>query len=135
VFEDYQITFEQRTFLQTALKDGLRTNDTKVLPLQGKNLRLTSTLFDNDAIVLEKGQVKAVALVSTKSGRAVTMKCEGWPYFGIWSKKGNREFVCLEPWYGIADHVLSEQQLEKKEGIIRLDPEGRFSCSFQVQIT
>ena len=39
-----------------------------------------------------------------------------FPFLGIWSVK-DADFICLEPWCGIADSVNSNQQLEYKEGI------------------
>jgi galactose mutarotase-like enzyme len=44
---------------------------------------------------------------------------KNWPYFGIWSKKGS-PFVCLEPWYGLADSEDHNQELTEKEGILKL---------------
>ena len=132
---DFHLVFEKHALLQTGLDDGLRTNDTKVVPMQGKTIVLTPTLFDSDALVFENGQVEKVSLVSKVSGRGVTMECEGWPYFGIWSKKGNQEFVCLEPWYGVADSIASTQKLEEKDGIIRLEAGAAFLCHFSFTIT
>jgi galactose mutarotase-like enzyme len=129
-FEDHYLEFEKENYLQTLLSDGLRSSTTRVLPLQGKKLFLTPSLFNDDALVFENSQVSEISLRSSKSGRGVTIRSENWPYFGIWSKKGCTEFVCLEPWYGIADHEKSHQQLEEKDGIIRLGPGKQFTCSF-----
>lgn len=132
-FTDYHIRFEKYSFLQTALRDGLRTRDTKLLPLDEKRLPLTETLFDQDALVFEDGQINEVSLVSA-SGRSVTLRCQDWPYFGIWSKKGCREFVCLEPWCGVADAIDSSQELTEKEGINELNPKSEFEAHFTVGI-
>ena len=40
-------------------------------------------------------------------------------YFGIWAAK-DANFVCLEPWCGIADGINHNQILKDKEGIISL---------------
>ena len=42
-----------------------------------------------------------------------------FPYFGIWAAK-NANFVCLEPWCGIADSESHNQELAEKEGINKL---------------
>jgi galactose mutarotase-like enzyme len=44
---------------------------------------------------------------------------EGFPFLGIWSAP-NADFVCIEPWCGIADSESHNQQLVNKEGIIKL---------------
>jgi galactose mutarotase-like enzyme len=129
-FEDYYIEFEHDTFLQTVLQDGLRSSTNKVLPLVGKKLYLSENLFDEDALVFENHQISKISLRSSKSDHKITMECKDWPYYGIWSKKGCTEFVCLEPWYGIADREDTTGELSKKEGIITLDPSQKFDCSF-----
>lgn len=129
-FEDYYIEFEPATFIQTELKNGLRSTQKKPFVLDDHKLFLTKTLFDQDALVFENNQINSVSLRSLKSDHSVVMKCENWPCFGIWSKKGCREFVCLEPWYGIADKEGDVGDLEQKEGMISLEPEKQFNCSF-----
>ncbi len=130
-FQDYYIEFYHDTFLQTVLQDGLRSTTNKVLPLVGKKLYLSANLFDDDALVFENHQVSKISLCSSKSQHKITMECKDWPYYGIWSKKGCTEFVCLEPWYGIADRVDSTGEFPKKEGLISLEPSEKFDCSFQ----
>ena len=129
-FTDYCLRFEKYSILQTVLHGGLRGKETRLVPLDEKKLQLSETLFDNDALVFENSQINEISLLSKKSGRGVSIVCEGWPYFGVWSKKSNTEFICLEPWYGVADHVDSNQQFTDKEGMIALDPGRTFSCSF-----
>ncbi|MCC3145289.1 hypothetical protein LJ207_08135 [Halanaerobium sp. Z-7514] len=43
-------------------------------------------------------------------------------------------FVCIEPWYGIADSVDSTGDLKNKEGIIRLKSGKEFSCQHSIEI-
>jgi galactose mutarotase-like enzyme len=52
---------------------------------------------------------------------------------GIWGKE-HLPFVCLEPWHGIADFINHDQNLENKEGIIKL-AEGRgFSFTYTIEM-
>lgn len=132
-FTDYFILFEKYSLMQTVLHGGLRGKETRMLPLDEKRLPLTPTLFDEDALVFGNGQVNRVSLISSVTGRGVELISEDWPYFGIWSKKGNREFVCLEPWFGVADSMESTGRLEEKEGIMTLEAGQTFSCSFSVR--
>lgn len=133
-FEDYYLAFESSDLVLTELNNGLRKQDKKPLQLKEKNLHLSSTLFDQDALVFENSQIGRIHLRSDRSGHEISMECAGWPYFGIWSKKGCREFVCLEPWFGIADAEISDQQLLQKEGIISLEAGKSFSCSFAISL-
>lgn len=132
-YNQYYIQLEQRNFLQTQLRDGLRTNDTRLVPLEEKNLRLSPTLFDQDALVFENGQINSAVLCSDSRGPVVKLHCKGWPFFGIWAKKGCDEFVCLEPWQGIADHSETSGRLEDKEGMLQLEPGQRHNCQFLME--
>lgn len=131
-FEDHYLEFESNSFSQTTLNNGLRTDLKPPIKLKDKKLYLTKELFNNDALVFEGQQINSVSLCSSASKHKITLQCDGWPYFGIWTKKGNRQFVCLEPWYGIADHENSANQLSKKEGIIQLAPNAEFEAKFSL---
>lgn len=131
-FEDYYLEFESSHFQLTELNNGLRKSTKTELELTGKKLQLSKTLFDKDALVFENKQINRIALRSDKSGHEISMECQNWPYFGIWSKKGSEQFVCLEPWYGIADREDSSQNLQQKDGIIPLESQKEFNCSFSV---
>ncbi|PBQ32058.1 hypothetical protein CNR22_09845 [Sphingobacteriaceae bacterium] len=131
-FDDYYLEFESSHYQVTALNNGLRKSTKADLELKGKRLQLSKTLFDRDALVFENNQINSISLKSDKSSHNITMECKNWPYFGIWAKKGSEEFICLEPWYGIADRENSTQDLEQKDGIISLDAKKEFACSFSV---
>ncbi len=62
------------------------------------------------------------------------MDFKGFPYVGIWSPI-NREgrisdFICIEPWYGIADTVSKPQELSEKKGIQLLESGSKFEASY-----
>lgn len=80
---------------------------------------LKKELFLEDALVFKDLQSNSVSLKSTKHEHGLDLNFAGFPYMGIWAAK-NADFVCIEPWCGIADNVLADQQLKNKEGINRL---------------
>jgi galactose mutarotase-like enzyme len=131
-FEDYYFEFESSNLRVTELNNGLRKNTKKDLHLAKNKLFLSETLFDNDALVFENNQVNKISLRSLKSAHNITLECHNWPYFGIWSKERCKEYVCMEPWYGVADSESSNQDFIQKDGIIKLDPQKEFNCSFAV---
>ncbi len=134
-FEDYNLLFEKDTFQLTELSDGLLGKNKHTLRLPNNCMTLSKTTFDKDALVFENSQINKISLYSTKSSHSITMNCEQWPYFGIWSKKSSSDFVCLEPWFGVADSIDSNQEFTEKRGIIKLAPKkefrSRFSITFQ----
>ncbi len=134
-FDGYELVPEGRnTFRITSLNNGLITNTTRELPLTSGKLKLTTELFDADALVFENGQVNSVEVRSKATGHGVRLESDLWPYFGIWSKKGCKRFVCLEPWFGVADHENSTQDLTQKKGIIKLEPKGIFNAKYSIQM-
>jgi galactose mutarotase-like enzyme len=135
--ESYYLEFEQPEYQLTELSNGLRTDATRKLEMFENKLYLSEQLFENDALVFENNQINRVSLCSTKNKHKITLECEGWPYFGIWSKSGTgfkQQFICLEPWCGIADKESTNGQLAEKEGVIALEPGKTFDCSFAVTI-
>jgi galactose mutarotase-like enzyme len=131
-FEDYILEFEEGVYKQTLLEGGLLSEDTKNIELSHNQLPLSLSLFDRDALVLENNQVNKISLKHRSGFSQITMHCEGWPYFGIWSKKGCNRFVCLEPWYGVADSNKAEGDISKKKGILSLEAGKEFKASFSL---
>jgi galactose mutarotase-like enzyme len=52
---------------------------------------------------------------------------------GIWAKP-NANYVCIEPWLGIADSIDSNRNFEDKEGIVKLEPKSNFVASYSITI-
>ncbi len=131
-FEDYYLEFEKDMFSITKLNNGLRTDVSSTLNLKDKKLFLKKELFDNDALVFENSQINSISLCSSKSNHKIILQCNNWPYFGIWTKKGNTQFICLEPWYGIADSETTANELSKNDGVIQIAPGKDFKAQFSL---
>jgi galactose mutarotase-like enzyme len=132
-FEDMELIFPSKNeLIINTLNDGLIKPQTKQVQLTNNRLAITKELFDNDALVMMNNQIDDVYLLSKKSQLGVKMTCKHWPYFGIWTKKHTNQFICLEPWYGIADIESSNGDFEKKEGIITVLPKNYFKCEFDI---
>ena len=132
-FEDYNLIFPLKNqLIINTLNDGLIKESTQIISLINNNLKVSKSLFDNDALVLMNSQIEKISLISTQTNHGVTMECENCPYFGIWTKKNSEKFICLEPWYGIADMENSKSNIANKTGIIKLEPEQNFNCSYTI---
>jgi len=131
-FEDYYLEFEQPGTIQRwTLQNNLINTHPKPF-LQGqKILPLSRELFENDAVILKHLSSGTCSLKSRASRHGLTMKMQGFPYFGIWSAPG-APFVCLEPWHGLADSLYHNQRLEEKEGIIKLDAQETWKKSWSI---
>jgi galactose mutarotase-like enzyme len=134
-YDDYYLQFEKP---ETAgrwpiSKDGLI--ETSSIPLLDKTnkLPLTKALFSKDALVLKQLGSCSVDLRSDKDAAGLSFSLKGFPFLGIWAAPG-ADFVCIEPWCGIADSVNAGQQLEEKEGIERLETGTTFERSWSITL-
>lgn len=132
LFEDYYLKFEKTDLNITELNEGLLTEQLTPLKLEEDILHLNSQTFDNDALVFLNNQINTISLLSKKSTHKIQLNCKNWPYFGIWSKKGCTRFICLEPWYGVADDERTNQSFLEKAGLIKLEAKKQFDCSFSI---
>ena len=96
-------------------------------------LPLTKELFWEDALVFKQLSSNKISIKSDSTPHGIQMDISGFPYLGIWAAKG-ADFVCLEPWCGIADSVNTDQQLTNKEGINCLAAHETFSCTWMITL-
>jgi galactose mutarotase-like enzyme len=134
-YEDYYFEFsENEESGRWPLSiEGLVENES--LPfLQSQNkLQLTKELFYKDAIVFKNLNSTSISVVSDKTPHGVKVEFEGFPYMGIWAAK-DANFVCIEPWCGIADNVNASGNLEDKEGVQSLPPHEQFEKTYSIEV-
>lgn len=99
-------------------------------------INVSRETFSNDAIVFcNEGAPVEVVLKSKKHNHQVKMTSDDTLALGIWScypKDG--QYVCLEPWWSIADTADTTQDFRKKYGIKTLAPNETFNASFKIAI-
>lgn len=133
-FTDYYIEFEKaETADRHLLTDGLFNGKTGKFLNNEKRMNLSEDPFLADAIVLKNLNSDFLKLKSTKSDYELTFHFRGFPYLGIW-KKPEAPFICIEPWFGLADRTDFNGTFEEREGVVAL-PEGeKFVCAYSVEI-
>ncbi len=134
-YTDYYLQFDQS---ETAPRwpisaDGLIEQSPLPLLEDTNRLKLSKTLFQKDALVLKGMASTIVTLGSNKTPHGFRFDYPGFPFFGIWAAK-NADFVCIEPWCGIADSVNTNQRLEDKEGINKLAADETFTRTWTVTV-
>jgi galactose mutarotase-like enzyme len=134
-YQDYVLEFNKT---ETAGRWPLDENgliDTEPYPFfQGsKTVALRKALFNRDAVVLKHLNSDTVRLVSNATNHGLTFCFEGFPYLGLWAAK-DADFLCIEPWCGIADGVDASGEWPDKEGLNELAAGKTFERSWQVNL-
>lgn len=133
--EDYLIQFDKtETANRLCIENGLISSRQTPFLENQLSFSLSVDLFKDDALVLGGLKSKTITLKSQKTGKFVEMDITGFPYLGIWSKPGGAPFVCLEPWYGLADGVGSNHDFKSKVGIQKLELGQEFACAYTIKI-
>jgi galactose mutarotase-like enzyme len=134
-YNDYYLEFNKTENAGRWLisKEGLI--ETRATPLLNntQKLPLAKELFYTDAIVFKQLRSDKVKLVSNTKEEIFEFEFAGFPYLGIWAAR-DADFVCIEPWCGIADSVTSNQQLIEKEGINSLDSTDQFERNWKLTV-
>jgi galactose mutarotase-like enzyme len=133
-YTDYYLEFnaDQELSHWPISPEGLIEKKPYPLIMRSGVLPLTREMFFKDALVFKHPESSLVSLKASKTGHGLDFDISGFSYLGIWAAK-NADFVCIEPWCGIADSVDSDQQLIYKEGINRLSPGELFEREWKVR--
>lgn len=111
---------------------GLIQDDTVPSPVDGRRLALDHTLFANDALIWDRLESRGLTYASP-DGPSLRFDFPDTPWLGIWQKPG-ANFICIEPWAGMADPVGHDGDFTKKPGIMMLEPGQRRSFRMDVGI-
>ena len=134
-YEDYYLQFShtEDTGIWPLTSEGLIATIPVPLFKSADRLLLRKELFYKDALVFKHLASHAISVLNYKTSHGVKVTFQGFPYMGIWAAKDS-DFVCIEPWCGIADSVNAAGNLEDKEGIIALEAKGRFEIGYGIKV-
>ena len=113
---DCYIQFDIAGSLKCSTIDGYLVGDrVDTYELEDGMLRIDEHLFDNDALIIEKQNIKKVSLCDPKKQAFLTIEMDA-PLFGIWRPADpGAPFVCIEPWYGRSDRIRYAGELRDRE--------------------
>jgi len=134
-FEDYYVCFSrvENAGRYPLSAEGLLETQPELMLHNTEKLPLRHSLFQEDALVFKHLQSASITVESAKTDRGFTVYFEDFPYLGLWTKK-DANFLCVEPWCGIADNVNATGELTVKEGIISLHPNEIFERQWSVEV-
>ena len=131
-YEAYYLKFEKKEFADRwpITDKGLISKKSEPFFAGDNILALSKSLFSKDALVFKDLASRSIVLESENS-HGIRMEFAGFPYFGIWAAK-HADFICLEPWCGIADSEEHSKNLYEKEGINVLEGSATFERTWSV---
>ncbi|EAD1455893.1 aldose 1-epimerase family protein [Listeria monocytogenes] len=135
-FEDYYLDFGTEENLETLCLEGpYRSGEIKkIVDEPARYLPLSYDLFKNDALIFEALKQKAMTIKSDKTPHFVKVSFPEFPFVGVWTAKAGTPFLCIEPWYGIADGAGESVELRDKAGIEHLEPEAVFASEYEITV-
>ena len=134
-YDDYYLQFNQKESAEIwpLTEDGLVKTGSVFFFDNEDQFPLNKEMFAKDALVFKSLQSDSISLRSDKTNHGLTVHFPGFPYFGLWAAN-NANFVCIEPWCGIADSENASGNLEEKEGIMALTPKEIFNKSYSIEV-
>ncbi|EKZ0313702.1 aldose 1-epimerase family protein [Listeria monocytogenes] len=135
-FEDYYLDFGTEENLETLCLEGpYRSGEIKkIVEEPARYLPLSYDLFKNDALIFEALKQKEMTIKSDKTPHFVKVSFPEFPFVGVWTAKPGTPFLCIEPWYGIADGAGESVELRDKAGIEHLEPEAVFASEYEITV-
>ena len=133
-YSDYFLQFNEleTTGIYPLSPEGLIELEQLPMLDNTNQLALTKQLFYKDALVFKKLQSTSISILNNKNSNGLKLSYQDFPYMGIWAAK-NADFVCIEPWCGIADNVATSGKLEEKEGMNELAANAIFLRTWTVE--
>ena len=132
LFEAYEIEFEHENPEYHLLDQNLLSDKIKQLLLNDKRLLLNYDLFKDDALVFLSTPSKTITIIEN-SNTLLKVHFDDFPDLGIWTKL-EAPFICIEPWFGFADHITTSSLLKDKKNILTLNKYATFESEFIIEI-
>jgi galactose mutarotase-like enzyme len=107
--------------------------DPRPTPVDGRVLHLHDTLFDDDAVIFDRLNSRKITY-GAPGGPAIEIEFADFPDLGIWSKPGASQFVCLEPWQGMASPAGFAGEFADKPGVVALAPGQTREWRYSVRV-
>jgi galactose mutarotase-like enzyme len=135
LYEDHYLEFNKsETAPRWPISDkGLIKQDPVPFLDHVKRIDLNKELFYEDAIVLKHLNSDIVSIKASTHSHGIDFHFDGFPYLGLWAAR-NADFVCIEPWCGIADSASHDQNFMTKEGIEKIAEKSSWSRSFRIRL-
>lgn len=130
----YFATHPSEARVQIPLKGSYLDWNNRSLASTNSLISLSDELFKNDALIYQlRGHDNEVSVRTEKNKFHINVWTRDAPFVGIWSQyPKTADYVCVEPWWGIADRTDADGKLEDKYGMNHLAKGQRFEAGFSI---
>lgn len=134
-FDDYYFEFSpNENRYKIPLSGGQIDPTNRVLNKKNKFL-ISHDLFKDDALIFELEGANTITIKNDKTAFEINVSSDNAEFVGLWSPypiKGN--FVCIEPWWGIADDINATGELTEKFAIKHLsNKDEEFNADYTIR--
>lgn len=134
--EDYYLKFQTRDKVSNITLNGPYHD--KFIEVENlEHINLNPSLFSNDALIYTN--IDKISIINNDEEEVIKVELKEFPLVGIWSPYYNESntiapFICIEPWYGVADHINTDYQYKNKAYINELKVGEIFNTSYKISI-
>lgn len=136
VRSDYQLVFHESEYQNAPIinAEGLIGSKSQLVLDHQKEINIIDDLFVHDALILEGLNSNHLSLVDKTGKKHWTFDFGNCTHLGIWSSNELSPFVCIEPWFGVADHEDASGIYIEKPAIQWVGPDELWSYEHSVTI-
>ncbi|WP_313442245.1 aldose 1-epimerase family protein [Novosphingobium sp.] len=131
---DHTIAFEQsepQPIRRIDMPTGLVLPEPVATPVEGHLLTPDAALFETDALIWDRLASRALTF-GAPGGTQLAVAFPDTPMLGIWQKP-DANYLCIEPWQGMADPLDYTGDFRAKPGVLSLEPGA--SRSFRMDVS
>jgi len=111
---------------------GLLAPERYPTPVVQRRLALTDALFQDDALIFDDLRSRSV-MYGANDGPRIRVSFPDAPYLGVWTKP-QANFICIEPWHGVADPQGYSGNFSAKPGVFMVAARGSMAVKMAITL-
>jgi galactose mutarotase-like enzyme len=127
-----EFTTDEAATIRRLNADGLLSPRRHPTPIHSRRLALEDALFQDDAIIFDEIRSRSVTY-GADDGPRIRVSFPDTPYLGIWTKL-TADFICIEPWHGVADPEGFSGDFKAKPGVFMVPAGGMIPMNMEITL-